>query len=256
MKWFKHDSDASTDAKLKKLVIRYGTDGYAIYFHCLELITGNISENKITFELEHDSEIIADNLKVKGDASISAIDKVNHIMEYIIELGLFENSLGKITCMKLFKRLDQSMTSNLKFRKMINNVKNNNKIMISHDNVMKEEIRIDKIRIDKKIKTVPDGTDLYPELKIIYNNFLLSHGLTQPDINQAIWSIEKERQSISNLFKRFKSIDVFKQFMESANNNKWIRENSFIPSTLLSQYSSLILKNKTENKMDYSVGSF
>jgi hypothetical protein len=118
------------------------------------------------------------------------------------------------------------------------------------------KVRIGKVRIGKVIKTAPDGTDLYPELKIIYNNFLLSHGLTQPDINQDIWSIEKERQSISNLFKRFKDIEIFKAFLQSANNDKFVKDKSFIPSILLSQYSNLMLKNKTENKMDYSVGSF
>ena len=32
MKWFKHDTDASNDAKLKKLILKYGAEGYAIYF--------------------------------------------------------------------------------------------------------------------------------------------------------------------------------------------------------------------------------
>jgi len=28
MKWFKHDSDANQDAKLKKLRLKYGAQGY------------------------------------------------------------------------------------------------------------------------------------------------------------------------------------------------------------------------------------
>jgi len=56
MRWFKHDTDASSDAKIKKLLIRHGAVGYAIYFHCLELIASDICETNITFELEHDSE--------------------------------------------------------------------------------------------------------------------------------------------------------------------------------------------------------
>jgi hypothetical protein len=150
MKWFKHDTDASTDAKIKKLIIRHGADGYAIYFHCLELIAGNVSEHNINFELEHDAEIIADNLKIKGDADISAIDKVNMIMKTIIQLGLFECSNNKITCLKLAKRLDQSMTSNTKMRKMISNIKSHDTVMINHDTVMQEEKRTDKKRLDKK----------------------------------------------------------------------------------------------------------
>ena len=96
MQWFKHDTDASTDARIKKLILRYGPTGYAVYFHCLELIAGDISESNITFELEHDAEIIADDLKVQGTAQTSAVDLVNIIMRYIVELGLFEEQNSHI----------------------------------------------------------------------------------------------------------------------------------------------------------------
>ena len=96
MEWFKHDSSASSDAKVKKLLLRYGTEGYAIYFHCLELICGDVNKNNITFELEHDSEIIADNLKIKGTAEKGGIEIVEEIMRYIVDLGLFINHKDKI----------------------------------------------------------------------------------------------------------------------------------------------------------------
>ena len=104
MQWFKHDADASSDAKIKKLVMRYGADGYAIYFHCIELIVGNLSEQNITFELEHDAEIIADNLKIQGTSDTSPVDRVNQIMRFIVGLGLFEESNGHITCYKILKK--------------------------------------------------------------------------------------------------------------------------------------------------------
>ena len=66
MNWFQHDTASTQDAKIKKLLIRHGAIGYAVYFHCLELIAADISETNLTFELEHDSEIIADNLKISG----------------------------------------------------------------------------------------------------------------------------------------------------------------------------------------------
>jgi hypothetical protein len=151
MQWFKHDADASTDAKIKKLVMRYGADGYAIYFHCIELIVGNLSEQNITFELEHDAEIIADNLKIQGTSETAPVDRVNQIMKYIVSLGLFEESNGHITCYKILKRLDCSMTSNAKMRVLITGAKqNHDKVMINSDGVMQEENRIDKIRLDKK----------------------------------------------------------------------------------------------------------
>jgi len=142
MQWFKHDTDAATDAKIKKLVMRYGADGYAIYFHCIELIVGNVSEHNITFELEHDAEIIADNLKIQGTSDTSPVDRVNQIMRYIVSLGLFEENNGHIFCYKILKRLDSSMTSSTKMRGIITRAKqSHDKVMISHDSVMQEENR-------------------------------------------------------------------------------------------------------------------
>jgi len=43
MNWFQHDTDATQDAKIKKLLIRHGAIGYAVYFHCRELISADIS---------------------------------------------------------------------------------------------------------------------------------------------------------------------------------------------------------------------
>lgn len=137
MNWFKHDTDATQDAKLKKLIIRYGTEGYAIYFHCLELIASDVSETNLTFELEHDSEIIADDLHITGTADKSGIQVVQEIMSYMIELDLFSESNGHIFCFKLLKRIDASMTSNERFRAMIAEAKcSHDDIMTHHDIVM------------------------------------------------------------------------------------------------------------------------
>lgn len=161
MKWFKHDSDASSDAKIKKLLIRHGAIGYAVYFHCLELIAGNVSNDNITFELEHDSEIIADNLRIKGTAEKSGVQVVEEIMHYIVQLELFENHDGRITCFKMIKRLDSSMTGNPAFRKLIADAKNSHdlmdeshdSVMMRHDSVMLEENRIEKNRKEENINT-------------------------------------------------------------------------------------------------------
>ena len=155
MKWYKHDTDATSDAKIRKLLIRHGAVGYAVYFHALELIASEVDESKLTFELEHDSEIIADNLKVRGTSEKSGIEIVEEVMRYIVSLGLFENSEGKITCLKMLHRLDQSMTSNPKMRQRIAAAKkNHDPVMIescySHERL--EETRLDKNRKEQKRK--------------------------------------------------------------------------------------------------------
>ena len=103
MKWVKHDTDAHRDAKLKRLMLAYGMEGYGLYWYCVELIAGDVSPDKYTFELEHDAEIIG------HDTGIS-VTKVNEMMAFMVNLDLFENDGGIITCLKIARRLDSSMT--------------------------------------------------------------------------------------------------------------------------------------------------
>lgn len=131
MQWFQHDSNASLDNKLKKVRMRFGMEGYGFYWYLLELICSDISEHNFTFELEHDAEVLAYELNLN-------IDHVQDMMIFMVELGLFENHNGVITCMKMLKRLNQSMTSNPRLRKLIEGAKSSNhdEVMTGHDGVM------------------------------------------------------------------------------------------------------------------------
>ena len=72
-------------------------------------------------------------------------------MRKFIQLGLFENSNGSITCMKVAKRLMTSATSNPQMRTLIQNVKQNQEVAEAsrqrHDEVMPDKIRLDKNNI-------------------------------------------------------------------------------------------------------------
>ena len=156
MKWFKHDTSASTDAKLQELLLDYGATGYGVYWYCIELIAGNVNKHNITFELEHDARIIARNLNL-------TIKETQDIMQKMIELSLFSISENeRLACYALARRIDQSMTSSKHFRGIIdkfnkkNDIKSHDEVMISHDKVMtksgkvmQDKIRLDKIRLDK-----------------------------------------------------------------------------------------------------------
>lgn len=107
MKWFRHDAAANQDAKLKRVRMKYGMEGYGLYWYCIELVASNVEQNKITFELEHDAEIIS------FDTGIH-YERVNEMMAYMVDLGLFEDSSGTITCMKLAKRADEYTAKYLK----------------------------------------------------------------------------------------------------------------------------------------------
>lgn len=161
MNWYKHDTNATTDAKIKKLILKYGAEGYAVYFHCLELIASCINDSNITFELEHDAEIIADNLKIRSTPECSAIDKVNEIMRYIVELNLFEESDGRIFCFKMLKRLDTSMSNSKRFRELVTKAKESNKdvVMTRHDTSCKK--RKEEKRREKNIQEEYKNDDIH-----------------------------------------------------------------------------------------------
>ena len=144
MKWFKHDTDANMDAKLQKVLIDYGLEGYGLYWYCIELIAARVDKEHITFELEHDASIIAHNVN-------SSEQRISEIMFRFVELGLFENSSGIITCIKIAKRLDKSMTNSQMMRQLIDQFKASGNVMTSHDDVRECHARSDKNRSDKNI---------------------------------------------------------------------------------------------------------
>lgn len=100
MKWFKHDSDASIDSKIERLILRYGAEGYGLYFFCLELVARNVEAHNLTFELEHDAEIIGHRLGMHRE-------RVEEMMTFMVEQGLFENRAGVIFCPKMETRTDE-----------------------------------------------------------------------------------------------------------------------------------------------------
>lgn len=100
MKWFKHMSYAGNDGKLRRLKLKYGMQGYGLYWHLLENIASSVEPHNLTFELDHDSEIIA------ADTGIN-YELVQEMMSYMVDLGLFEQEYGVITCLKMQRICDE-----------------------------------------------------------------------------------------------------------------------------------------------------
>lgn len=177
MKWFKHDTDASVDAKLQEIIIDYGLEGYGLYWYCLELIAGNISSHNINFELEHDAKIIAHRMG-------SSQQKVAEMLTRFVHVGLFEfnDTSKRITCMKMAKRLDSSMSGNPQFRRVIQSINHSHDTVMtlsanSHDTVM-----LDKKRTDKKRKEHTGGRFTPPAYDEVLEYFT-EKGLPSEAIN-------------------------------------------------------------------------
>ena len=169
MKWYKHDSDANMDNKLQEVLLDYGLEGYGLYWYCLELIVNKVDVDNLTFVLEHDARIIARNTG-------STPQKVSEMMKRFVELGLFENSEGRITCMKLLTRLDKSMTSNPKFRNAIEQAKqSHDSVMTNPDLVMQDKIRLEEIREEKRTEiTQQAAPPVFDEIQHLFNNVIIS----------------------------------------------------------------------------------
>jgi len=145
MKWFRHDSNAHTDAKLQKVLMKYGADGYALYWYCIELIAGKVDAQNFTFELEHDSEILGYTLKIDTL-------RVEEIMRYMVSISLFEGiryhqkgieyagidtsgieggieksidsiNFDTVSCMKLLSRLDDHTSRNPQIKAIVEKYK-------------------------------------------------------------------------------------------------------------------------------------
>ena len=109
IQWFKHESAANNDAKLKKLRMKYGLEGYGLYWYCLELVASNVTQKNITFELEHDAEILSFDLGIHQD-------RIAEMMGYMVDLGLFESTSGVVTCLSLAKRADEYTAKALRIK--------------------------------------------------------------------------------------------------------------------------------------------
>lgn len=142
MRWFKHDTTAHRDSKLKKVKRKYGIVGYGLYWYCLELIAGNVDKTNITFELEDDAEEIAE------EWGLDQL-KVQEMMMYMVQLELFEQSNGRIMCQKISRRLDDTTSRNPEIRKLMKLKENAYSLRKSPENPEESSDRLEETRKEK-----------------------------------------------------------------------------------------------------------
>lgn len=173
MKWFKHDSAAHIDARIKKVKHKYGIVGYGLYWYCIELIALDIGAKNITFALEEDAETIA------MEWNLDQL-KVQEMMLYMVELGLFEkDALGRVTCLKLAKRLDDTNSKNPEIQKVLSGLKKSNKVQNAptprnSENVVSDKLRLDEINLDNNKKTCATALPIVDQLEVSFDQFWLA----------------------------------------------------------------------------------
>lgn len=106
MNWFKHDTASLSDAKIERLMLDFGIEGYGVYFAVVELISKDLSMSHPSYELEHDSILLAHKFKIDTL-------RIEKIMKRCVELGLFcITDKGRIACPKISKRLNDHYIRN------------------------------------------------------------------------------------------------------------------------------------------------
>jgi hypothetical protein len=150
MTYFKHMSNMRNDTKIRRVISRYGIEGYGLYCLILESIVEKITTDSPLPTLEDTCEDLA--AFYRADTA-----KVNEIVRFMINQGLLEHQEMEnlVTCSKIYKYLEQSATGSKHLRTLIANYKDS-AIMQHHDGIMtnsegiSENLnRIEKNRIEK-----------------------------------------------------------------------------------------------------------
>lgn len=118
MQYFKHMSNMRHDVKVRRLISRYGLEGYGLYCLIIEAITEKLTTENPTPDLQETCDDMA--CFYNGNSA-----KIDEIVHFMINQGLLEvDSLSKrVTCNKIYKFLEASQTRSDQIRDMIKNYK-------------------------------------------------------------------------------------------------------------------------------------
>lgn len=119
MLYFKHMTNMRNDIKIKRLISKYGLEGYGLYNLILETIAEGITTEHPLPELQETCEDIA--TFYNGNTA-----RINEIAAFMVNQGLFEldEVTGRMLCNKIYKFLEQSQTRSEEIKTLINNYKN------------------------------------------------------------------------------------------------------------------------------------
>ncbi len=107
------------DVRIKRVLRKYGADGYALYNYILESIAGNLSAKNPLPDLEETSDDIA------FDLNIDTL-RVQEIVSFCVNEGLFtqDEMTGHIMCVKMYKFLDDATRKSAAVVKMLESFSN------------------------------------------------------------------------------------------------------------------------------------
>lgn len=100
MAWFRHESSAAGNTKLRKLMIRYGIEGYGRWWLLCEFLA-SVTGHKFSLQTEEDMTLIVQTLQFQGGAfnDLVARDACHKFIDDLLDLDLVQvNEVGEIHC--------------------------------------------------------------------------------------------------------------------------------------------------------------
>ncbi|HSA75850.1 MAG TPA: Lin1244/Lin1753 domain-containing protein [Candidatus Nitrosocosmicus sp.] len=116
MLYFKHQSDMRHDPMVRRIIRRFGMDGYGLYCLILETITEDLSTEKPLPNLRETAQDIAETFNMQ-------LNRVEEIITFMAQNDLIEIVNNVVTCNKIYKYLEQSQTRSAAIRSMIGSYK-------------------------------------------------------------------------------------------------------------------------------------
>jgi hypothetical protein len=141
-------ADLRHDVRIRRLINKYGIEGYGLYIAILESITSTLETDTPIPDLEENAQDMAEYFKMDTV-------KVEEIILFCMNQSLFEQDeiTGRIICKKIYKFIEQSQTRSVELRNMITKFKGYKPEELSEIVLDKseEENRKEKKRIEYSI---------------------------------------------------------------------------------------------------------
>lgn len=254
MLYFKHQTNMRHDLKIKKLINRYGLEGYGLYNLILESITESICDDAPLPQLQESFADIAE--FYRGDTK-----RIFEMAAYMVELKLLEFEAcseieTRVTCHKIYKFLEKSSTRSAKIRNLIDNYKKSvqfvpdnpghaGTFLIETETETETEKKQNKDIADSTNPPAPDKNDksykeAHPDYKRTVDLFMSTY---QRLYHEKMDFDGKEGKSINSLLSKH-SYDEIKNkidmYIAKHNNDSWFRDNKTLtPSKLKTMWNDL-----------------
>lgn len=206
------------DVKIKRLIRKYGLEGYGLYNIIVESIADALTTDSPIPELEETANDLAENYK-------SDTIRIEEMTNFMIEQGLFEiNEInGHIICNKIYKFIDKAQTRSEDIRNMIESYKAS-LCQRQKKAVTNKTDRIEQNRKEKKIKEKKElPTEIIRLSHFLYDRIPENLKPTSwikkpPDLNK--WAMDIEYLNrIDGV-----PVDTIEKVIEWAMNNKFWQE--------------------------------